>query len=305
MPNPLLMRLLDSPSRWQALDPFAARIKAVVDRLVPAGPMADLLHGRAVGHPAHPPLAQAALSGWTGAALLAAWELSTSSSGSKVDPSVEARRHGLGAIGIVAAAPTVASGWADWSDLHEDQQRTGLVHSSIMGSALTLSVTARLVRRRRTSALLDLAAGVLATVGGALGGHLAYRWSAGPNHAEAFPHLAREGWSRVAKIDDLVEGQLIAGVAGDEPVVVGRQGGEVIALADRCSHLGGPLHEGSVQSVGGQTCLVCPWHQSAFAIDDGSVRRGPATAPQPVLEARVAYGWVDVRPVPLPGVAGR
>jgi nitrite reductase/ring-hydroxylating ferredoxin subunit len=57
--------------------------------------------------------------------------------------------------------------------------------------------------------------------------------------------------------------------------------------------------------VRGSQCLVCPWHGSAFRIDDGEVMAGPAYAPQPVLEVRVDSGWVEVQPVRLPGVAGR
>jgi nitrite reductase/ring-hydroxylating ferredoxin subunit len=41
-------------------------------------------------------------------------------------------------------------------------------------------------------------------------------------------------------------------------------------------------------------CLTCPWHGSAFRIVDGSVARGPATAPQPAFEAREAGGAIQV-----------
>jgi len=40
---------------------------------------------------------------------------------------------------------------------------------------------------------------------------------------------------------------------------------------------------------------VCPWHGSAFDLDDGSVRHGPATAPQPRFEVRIADGLVTAR----------
>jgi nitrite reductase/ring-hydroxylating ferredoxin subunit len=266
-----------------------------------SGQVRDLLYGQAVGHPAHPPLAQAALGGWTGAAVLAAAELLTTSSGAS-----EARaRPLLGLVGLGSAAPAVVAGLSDWSQLHEDQQRTGLVHAAVMSTATALSVAARVSAKRRTSAVLDISAGLVATVGAALGGHLAYRWSAGPNHAEAFPHLAKEGWTRVCLAEDLVDGELRASTAGDEPIVVGRDGDRIFALADRCSHLAGPLHEGEVRTVDGVRCLVCPWHGSAFGLADGEPVAGPAYAPQPTLEVRTVFGWVDVRPAQLPGVAGR
>ena len=166
-------------------------------------------------------------------------------------------------------------------------------------------MAARLARGPRRSAWLDVGAGLVATLGAAVGGHLAYRWSAGPNHAEAFPHLAREGWTRICLAEDLADGELRAATIGDEPIVVGRQGDRIFALADRCSHLAGPLHEGEVTVVGRAQCLVCPWHGSTFRIDDGEVMAGPAYAPQPVLEVRTVFGWVDVQAVQMPGVAGR
>ena len=62
-------------------------------------------------------------------------------------------------------------------------------------------------------------------------------------------------------------------------------------LANRCSHRGGPLAEGDL--VGG--CLRCPWHGSEFDVTTGQVRRGPATMGQPVYQARVQAGNLQVR----------
>ncbi len=41
--------------------------------------------------------------------------------------------------------------------------------------------------------------------------------------------------------------------------------------------------------------ITCPWHGSGFSLLDGSVRRGPSTAPLPVYECRVSQGSVEVR----------
>jgi nitrite reductase/ring-hydroxylating ferredoxin subunit len=295
----MLHKLLDAPSNWQSLDPLATSLKKLWDRLLPPGPIADLLHGRPVGHPVHPPLAQAALTGWTAAAIFGVGDLISPEKHPSRSP-----RAVMGLLGAASALPTIVSGWADWKELHEDQQRTGLVHASIMGTAAALSVAARLTHSRR-AALLDLTAGLVATMGAALGGHLAYRWAAGANHAEAFSHLAKEGWSRICLVDELKEDEPRMATVGDEPVVLCRVGDEIYALADRCSHLGGPLHDGSVKEIDNQPCLACPWHGSAFRLSDGEVKRGPAYVAQPALECRVAFGWIDVRPRQLPGVPGR
>ncbi len=72
------------------------------------------------------------------------------------------------------------------------------------------------------------------------------------------------------------------------PLLVLRRGGTVNVLSDRCSHLSGPLHEGELEDG----CVVCPWHGSTFRLADGSVRRGPATAPVPAFDTRVSSGRV-------------
>lgn len=295
-----LRRALDLPAQWQWLDPVAAPVKRLVDIVVPRGRLRDSLHGKDIGHPAHPPLAQTALVGWTAAGLLAGLELTVGSR-----PGQRSTRDLMAWSSVAAVTPTALSGIVDWSELHEDQQRTGLVHAVTMATTTLLSLTGRLVRGRRTSAAFDLAAATMATAGAALGGHLAYRWAAGSNHAEAFPHLAQEGWTRTFRLAELADRTPRLTTAGDEPVVLCRVGSEVYALADRCSHLSGPLHEGSVETRDGRACLVCPWHGSTFELAGGEVEAGPAISPQPALDVRQVDGWVEVRPRALPGVAGR
>jgi nitrite reductase/ring-hydroxylating ferredoxin subunit len=74
------------------------------------------------------------------------------------------------------------------------------------------------------------------------------------------------------------------------PVAAVRNGDQVQVLADRCSHMSGPLSEGQLADG----CLTCPWHGSIFRLADGSVARGPATAPQPAFQARVVGEAVQV-----------
>jgi nitrite reductase/ring-hydroxylating ferredoxin subunit len=69
----------------------------------------------------------------------------------------------------------------------------------------------------------------------------------------------------------------------------------VRVLADQCTHLGGPLHQGRVATVDGVDCVTCPWHGSVFQLADGAVRHGPATARQPAFDTRVTgSGLVQV-----------
>jgi hypothetical protein len=42
--------------------------------------------------------------------------------------------------------------------------------------------------------------------------------------------------------------------------------------------------------LAGSATRCCPWHGSTFRVSDGTVARGPATAPQPVFRTRIADG---------------
>jgi hypothetical protein len=99
-----------------------------------------------LGHPLHPALAQLALGSFMSASLIDA---------------VGGRRRessGLIAVGLASTVPTVAAGWADWSDSHEDQQRVGLVHAALNAAAVACFAAALLRRRgdRGTGRLLSL-----------------------------------------------------------------------------------------------------------------------------------------------------
>jgi nitrite reductase/ring-hydroxylating ferredoxin subunit len=56
---------------------------------------------------------------------------------------------------------------------------------------------------------------------------------------------------------------------GEVPVVAIRTNGAIRVLADRCSHMSGPLSDGELADG----CLICPWHGTVFRVDDGSVAR--------------------------------
>ncbi len=99
-------------------------------------------------------------------------------------------------------------------------------------------------------------------------------------------------WTDAGALDDVpAEGSLGRMDVGGVALLVTRLDGDLVALADRCTHRGAPLDEGAVENG----CVVCPWHQSAFDLKDGSVRSGPATRPQAALETRLVDGRVQVR----------
>jgi nitrite reductase/ring-hydroxylating ferredoxin subunit len=75
------------------------------------------------------------------------------------------------------------------------------------------------------------------------------------------------------------------------PILLIRRGQQIYALAETCSHLGGPLSEGALDG----DVIQCPWHGSRFSIRDGHVVDGPAVHPQPCLETRIRDGQIEIR----------
>ena len=139
----------------------------------------------------------------------------------------------------------------------------------------------------------------MATAGSYLGGHLALRLGAGTSHAEPVGHLSGLGWHDLCGLGELPDRRPVRRQLGYLSLLVYRQGSEVQVLSDRCSHLGGPLHQGRIVIERGAACVACPWHGSTFVIADGSVVHGPATARQPAFQTRVTpHGRVELRARP-------
>lgn len=89
-----------------------------------------------------------------------------------------------------------------------------------------------------------------------------------------------EEWTPVLDESELPEGQPVTARLGARSVLMLRRGTRIFAVADVCSHAGGPLHEGGIDD----DQVTCPWHARVFRLGDGDVVHGPATAPQPAYE---------------------
>ncbi|HEV7627777.1 MAG TPA: Rieske 2Fe-2S domain-containing protein [Streptomyces sp.] len=267
------------------LDPPIQGLQRAVHALPLSDEDRDVLHGHWLGHPVHPLLVQVPIGTWLSAAVL--------------DLVPGKRRHYapalLVATGLVAAVPAAVTGWIDWAELRKPQMRVGLVHAVANSTAIGLyaaSLTARLRGRSVRGRMLGYAGLAAVGVGGALGGHLAYRQASAVNHAEDISVRTEPGWHPLGAAADLPIGEAVRRTVGEVPVVVVREsGGAVHVLADRCSHMAGPLSQGQV--VDG--CVRCPWHGSLFRLSDGWNVGGPATAPQPAFETRLVDGQVEAQ----------
>lgn len=282
--------LIDQQKDW--LDPLG---KALVENVHHArramgtrgAQVFDFLHGVWLGHPLHAAMTDLPVGAWTVGALLDAVDTFA--------PSDALRRCAdgailLGTLGGLAAAP---AGTADWHHTTGHARRVGLVHGLLNAATLVL-YTVSLILRRGKARPLGVSLGVLgysaATLSAYLGGELAYRFGVGVDHTAW--ESAPKGFVPVLAEAELRENEPRRAVADGAAIVLVKRQGHIYALAETCTHLGGPLSEGEVRD----DVIVCPWHGSQFALGDGSVVHGPATFAEQSYDVRVRDGQVEVRP---------
>lgn len=268
---------MDALERSELLGQVSAPASRFLKWLIPGGALKDALSGTWLGHPLHPLLVGLPIGSWVAAGVL---DLTLS------DRKAARRLVGLG---ILSSLPTVVAGLSDWSDTTGGPQRVGAVHAGLNSAALVLYTGSWMARRRGGGRALALGgAGVLACAG-YLGGHLSYALGVGVDTTTFDP--GPSSWRALAREADLVDGRPHQASVDGVSVMLLRRDGRVRAVANRCTHRGGPLAEGTLEDG----CVTCPWHASRFDLDTGAVRRGPATRPQPVFEARMVAGTVEVR----------
>jgi nitrite reductase/ring-hydroxylating ferredoxin subunit/uncharacterized membrane protein len=257
------------------LDPWAKRIRSKVS-FVKSLPLRSALSGSWLGHPLHPLLTDLPIGCWTSALVL-----------DLTRPDPKASRRLIGA-GIVCAMPAALTGLSDWLDTEDAEMRIGLIH--LAGNVVGLSIlsVSWLRRRHGSRGLITSAMGMTAIAcAGWLGGHLSYVLGVGVD-TNAF-ETGPQQWTRAGVLEE-GDGPSVLD-AGGARIAAARSNGQIHALADRCSHRGGPLSEGVL--IDG--CFECPWHASRFDLETGDVVRGPASVPQPRYEVREADGVLEVR----------
>jgi nitrite reductase/ring-hydroxylating ferredoxin subunit/uncharacterized membrane protein len=273
----------------QASDALQPAIKSVFDAAGESGQQVkDALHGTWLGHPLHPVLTDIPIGAWTMAMVFDAMD--------SINGSRELRRAAdvSVTVGLIGAAGAAVTGLTDWSETYGRGRKVGLAHGLLNVSATALYATSLAMRRSRARsagvgfAMLGYAVSMAAAY---LGGHLVYGEQIGVDHTAA--QEMPKDFVPALRESELVEGKLVCGDARGVAVVLLRQGAEIHAIANTCAHLGGPLCEGKLEG----DVVQCPWHGSRFSLRDGHVVNGPATQPQPVFEARVNEGWVEVRAV--------
>jgi nitrite reductase/ring-hydroxylating ferredoxin subunit/uncharacterized membrane protein len=281
---------LVAEQKW--LDTAADAVAPAIEGAFKAGGEAgrkakDILNGTWLGHPVHPILTDIPLGSWTTAAVFDVMEIATGKRSYRRGADVAIT------VGLVGALGAAVTGLTDWHDLQGRPKKVGMAHGILNGGATLLYATSLALRRGRKTrgvakglAFLGYAVTGLAAF---LGGHLVYGEQIGVDHTagDQYP----EDFVPVISLDKLEENRPTRVDADGVPVVLVRHGGTIHALAEKCSHLGGPLAEGTVEGE----CIRCPWHGSLFSLRDGENIEGPSAYRQPCFEARVHEGKVEVR----------
>jgi nitrite reductase/ring-hydroxylating ferredoxin subunit/uncharacterized membrane protein len=249
----------------------------------------NFLNGTWLGEPLHVVLKDVPIGAWTVAIIFDALDLVRNKREFSLaaDTSI--------AIGLLGAAGAAVTGIADWSDVDPPARRLGLVHGLLNVGVTTLFTTSLILRKResRTAGRISAALGYgLLSLAAHLGGKMVYEQRVGVDRTagEAFP----KDFVAVLPEAKLAESAPTRAIYQGVPILLVRRGERILAMANTCSHFSGPLSEGKL--VGDS--IVCPYHASRFALDDGRVLDGPAVHPQPCLEVRIRNGQIEVRKPP-------
>lgn len=280
----------DAIAKQDWLEPVGESLqKAIFGAYTSAGPaglhVKNVLHGTWFGHPLHPALVSVPLGAWTAAQAL---DLIGALTGKDdLAPGADAA---IG-VGLLAALAAAAAGATDWEHTDGKARRIGLVHGALNLAIAGAYGTSFLLRRsgnRPAGRLFSSLGYATSLLSAHLGGELIYGQGVGVNHAAV---AAPADFVPVLADAELAENQSKRVHANGVPVLLVRQDGQIRALAETCSHLGGPLSEGKIEG----DVVTCPWHGSQFRLSDGSIVNGPATFPQPCFETRVREGQIEIR----------
>lgn len=246
----------------------------------------DYFNGVWLGHALHPALVSIPLGAWSATVLLDTLWLSNEDEG--IATGADATLW----LGLAGATTSAVTGATSWVDTDGPERRTGMLHALLNGGATALNLTSAIMRltgQRRTAITLATTAYAISLYSAYLGGELSYSSGIGVNH------VAWEGGSddyvAVMNEKDLVPGKLTRVDAAGIPALIIKDKGEIRAIAATCSHLAGPLDEGTYEDG----VVYCPWHNSGFRMCDGSVVNSPAVYAQPSFAVRTRNGKVELR----------
>lgn len=244
----------------------------------------NFLNGTWLGQPFHVVLTDLPIGAWTVAMVFDALDLvlGRRELARAADASI--------AIGLVGAAGAAATGMTDWSDVGPPARRVGFVHGLLNLSGAAFFVTSLLLRKQKSRGIGRIVSALgyaVMSYAAHLGGEMVYEHRVGVDRTNG--QVLPEKFVAVLPEAELTDNKPTRASYRGTPIMIVRRGDGLFALAETCSHFGGPLSEGKLE---GDT-IVCPYHFSRFSIRDGRVIDGPAVHPQPCLDARLRDGKIE------------
>ncbi len=284
MPSPITTKVIHGSAGLDGVAKSIARALTAFWNF--ARPLQSLMNGTWLGHAIHPILTDVVVGAWTITLLFDVVGFFVPSAG--LGPAAEIALW----LGVLTGLGAIATGATDWKDGYGEELRLGFVHALIMTATTLIYVVSGLIRLGAVDSdgarIVAIVGYVVLTAGSYLGGEMAMAFGSMVDH-NAFRGDVRE-FTTIGTLTGLKEGINFVQLA-DKPVLVVRKGDRISAVGAVCSHAGGPLQDGEL--LGDE--VECPWHGSRFRVTDGSVRRGPATYPQPHYEVRLSGGQVEIR----------
>ncbi len=172
------------------------------------------------------------------------------------------------AVGLAGAVGAAVTGLNDWQHTDHAARRVGVAHGLLNLTAAVLQGGSLALRRagfRRAGRGITIAGYGVALSAAYLGGYLVFEERIGVDHTSG--EQGPRDFVPALGAGDLEEGALRRVVGEKMPVLLSRLGGRVYAIAETCSHLGGPLAEGTRDGAS----VICPWHGSRFDLRTGGV----------------------------------
>ena len=165
VPGPVvaLMGRIEAAER---IDRFGRPLQRAADALTRSPGRDAALRGAWLGHALHPLLTDFPLGSWMSASFLDLF----------AGPDARGAARRLVGFGLLVAAPTAATGLAEWrASSGTAVKRAGVVHAAVNTTATVLYGFSWVARHRgadRLAVRLGVGGGVVATLGGYIGGHL-------------------------------------------------------------------------------------------------------------------------------------
>ena len=103
-------------------------------------------------------------------------------------------------------------------------------------------------------------------------------------------------FERACALDEIQSDKALAVTLGRYDVAIARDGDEVFAIEDTCSHAEVALSEGEVAVTGGTCQIECWLHGSMFDLRTGKPTGPPATEPVALFPVEVRADGVYVDP---------